>query len=60
MATCAVCGADIEESTASPDEGYGSETYAPAQEEYRGDVYRFCCSDHKEEFREDPDAFVDG
>jgi|GEM_PF-480707 YHS domain-containing protein len=59
MATCIVCDVDIEAATAAPETGYGSEQYPPAQSEYQGTVYQFCCTDHKETFQEDPGRFVD-
>lgn len=59
MTTCIVCQADIEHATAAPETGYGSEQYPPAQTEYRGETYRFCCSDHKETFETNPEQFVE-
>lgn len=58
MTTCVTCGNEIEGSEPTPDEGYGEESYAPAQAEYEGDLYRFCCSEHKERFEEDPERYV--
>ena len=58
MTTCVTCGDEIEETEPTPEEGYGEEAYAPAQAEYEGDIYRFCCSEHKEEFEEDPKRYV--
>jgi len=59
MATCVVCNVDIDRATAVPDTGYGSERYPPAQTEHGGEIYRFCCSDHKDTFEENPDRFVE-
>lgn len=58
MTTCVTCGNEIEGSEPTPDEGYGEESYAPAQAEYEGELYRFCCSEHKEEFEADPERYV--
>lgn len=59
MATCTVCGVDIEQRTASANTGYGSESYPPAQTEYHGEIYQFCSSDHKQQFQATPEQFVD-
>jgi hypothetical protein len=58
MTICTTCGDDIEESEPTPEEGYGEESYAPAQTEYEGDLYRFCCSEHREAFEEDPEQYL--
>lgn len=58
MTTCATCGDEIGESEPTPEEGYGEESYAPAQIEYEGELYRFCCSEHKEAFAEEPNRYV--
>jgi YHS domain-containing protein len=58
MTTCTVCGTEIEEQTPSADAGYGSESYPEAQTEYQGDLYYFCCSEHRDAFEADPDQFV--
>ena len=59
MSSCVVCGVEIEQHTASPDSGYGSEAYPPAQTEYQGATYQFCSSDHKERFLDNPEEFAD-
>jgi len=59
MSICAVCGTDIDRATAAPDTGYGSERYPPAQTEHAGEIYRFCCSDHKATFETNPARFVE-
>lgn len=58
MTTCMVCQTDIEQQTAFPETGYGSEYYPPAQAEYQGAVYHFCSTDHKETFQANPNRFV--
>jgi len=58
MSTCVVCGTDIDRVTAAPDTGDGSERYPPAQTEHGGEIHRFCCSDHKATFQDDPEQFV--
>jgi hypothetical protein len=58
MTICTTCGDDIEESEPTPEEGYGEESYAPAQTEYEGDLYWFCCSEHREAFEEDPEQYL--
>lgn len=58
MTDCVTCGTEIEENEPTPEEGYGHESYAPAQAEYEGEIYRFCCSEHKEEFEEDPERYA--
>ena len=57
MPTCPVCGVDIEEEHPSPDEGYGGESYPEAQTEHQGEMYQFCCSEHKEEFESSPGEY---
>lgn len=58
MVECQVCGTDIDEANPQPDEGYGGEEYLPAQAEYEGEIYQFCCSDHKDKFQATPDQFT--
>lgn len=58
MTDCPVCDGEIEQETPGSEEGYGGESYAPAQTEYEGDVYYFCCSDHKESFESDPEEYA--
>ncbi|MFC6906212.1 YHS domain-containing protein [Halalkalicoccus tibetensis] len=59
MTDCSVCDDEIEQETPGPQEGYGGESYAPAQTEFQGEVHYFCCSDHKEAFESDPEEYAD-
>ena len=58
MTDCVVCESEIEQEVTGPEAGYGGESYAPAQTEHAGEVYYFCCSDHKESFESDPERYV--
>jgi YHS domain-containing protein len=58
MTMCPVCDVEIEEETLTMEEGYGSESYFEAQTEYQGEIYQFCCSEHKEEFESSPEEFL--
>jgi len=59
MSSCVVCETDIDRAAATPDTGYGSEQYPTAQAEYQGETFRFCCSDHKATFQDNPEQFVE-
>lgn len=58
MTVCQVCGTNVEGETTAMDEGYGSESYPEAQTEYEGEVYQFCCSEHKAEFESNPTEYL--
>ncbi|ADJ15655.1 YHS domain-containing protein [Halalkalicoccus jeotgali] len=58
MTDCPVCNNEIEGETPGSEAGYGGENYAPAQTEYEGEVYYFCCSDHKESFESAPEEYA--
>jgi len=58
MATCPVCGTDVDE-TAPEETDYREESYAPATLEYGGETYAFCSESHRETFAENPEEYVD-
>ena len=57
MATCPVCGRDIEAQNPSETD-YADREFAPAQAEYEGESYRFCSEDCKQRFESDPDEYA--
>lgn len=57
MATCPVCGRDVEvENPAETD--YGDQTFAPARAEYDDETYYFCSDGCKHRFEDAPGEYA--
>lgn len=60
MAQCAVCGRKVEATDAQPEEGYGGEDSPSAQTVHDGERYLFCSEEHRADFEEHPEEYVEG